>query len=207
MDINKHVNGCWLVWTNHNPERPSLGTKALHDNLAWTARSELPHLTREAVTASAPRRQSGMAAPGQRRPPDPRHRRARIARNSHSPGPTKDACWLGLDPTSGKRPRLPLAQRERVPAQPRDRLTLGEAGAAAERGRPLRCGYRERAKEQQFRPRIRFREHDRDPATAPWTPWTSALDLPEPLAAMRLPYSQREHASTLSCFPEIPTAA
>jgi hypothetical protein len=205
MDINKHVNGCWLVWTNHNPERPSLGTKALHDNLAWTARSELPHLTREAVTASAPRRQSGMAAPGQRRPPDPRHRRARIARNSHSPGPTKDACWLGLDPTSGKRPRLPLAQRERVPAQPRDRLALGEAGAAAERGRPLRCGYRERAKEQQFRPRIRFREHDRDPATAPWTPCdvgTGPARASRRDAVALLPTRARFHPELLSRDPD-----
>ena len=46
MDINKHVNGCGLVWTNHTESAPSMGTKALHDNLAWTARSGLPHLAR-----------------------------------------------------------------------------------------------------------------------------------------------------------------
>ena len=44
MDINKHVNGCGLVWTSHTESAPSMGTKALHDNLAWTARSGLPHL-------------------------------------------------------------------------------------------------------------------------------------------------------------------
>ena len=42
MDINKHINGCGLVWTNHTESAPSMGTKALHDNLAWTARSGLP---------------------------------------------------------------------------------------------------------------------------------------------------------------------
>ena len=46
MDINKHINGCGLVWTNHTESAPSMGTKALHDNLAWTARSGLPHLAR-----------------------------------------------------------------------------------------------------------------------------------------------------------------
>lgn len=35
-----------LVWTNHTESAPSMGTKALHDNLAWTARSGLPHLAR-----------------------------------------------------------------------------------------------------------------------------------------------------------------
>jgi hypothetical protein len=45
-DINKHVNGCGLMWTNHTESAPSVGTKALHDNLAWTARSGLPHLAR-----------------------------------------------------------------------------------------------------------------------------------------------------------------
>ena len=39
MDIKKHINGCGLVWTNHTESAPSMGTKALHDNLAWTARS------------------------------------------------------------------------------------------------------------------------------------------------------------------------
>ena len=46
IDINKHINGCGLVWTNHTESAPSMGTKALHDNLAWTARSGLPHLAR-----------------------------------------------------------------------------------------------------------------------------------------------------------------
>jgi hypothetical protein len=46
MDINKHINGCGLVWTNHTESAPSMGTKPLHDNLAWTARSGLPHLAR-----------------------------------------------------------------------------------------------------------------------------------------------------------------
>jgi hypothetical protein len=39
VDINKHVNGCELVWTNHTESAPSVGTKALHDNLVWTVKS------------------------------------------------------------------------------------------------------------------------------------------------------------------------
>ena len=56
MDINKHINGCGLVWTNHTESAPSMGTKALHDNLAWTARSGLPHLARSshAIGAETP---------------------------------------------------------------------------------------------------------------------------------------------------------
>ena len=46
MDINKHINGCGLVWTNHTEGAPSTGTKALHDDLARPARSGLPHLAR-----------------------------------------------------------------------------------------------------------------------------------------------------------------
>ena len=46
MDTNKRVNGCGLVSTNHTESAPSVGTKALHDNLAWTGRSGLPHLAR-----------------------------------------------------------------------------------------------------------------------------------------------------------------
>ena len=58
MDINKHINGCGLVWTNHTESAPSIGTKALHDNLAWTARSRLPHLARSshAISAETPLR-------------------------------------------------------------------------------------------------------------------------------------------------------
>ena len=56
MDINKHINGCGLVWTNHTESAPSMGTKALHDNLALTARSGLPHLARSshAICAETP---------------------------------------------------------------------------------------------------------------------------------------------------------
>ena len=100
-------------------------------------------------------------------------------------------------PSSGRQARCRARFGVLVGPPESDRRDFREHSFSSKLG----CGYRERAEEQPFRPRIRFREHDRDPATAPWTPWTSALDLPEPLAAMRLPYSQREHASTLSCFP------
>ena len=53
IDINKHVNGCGLVWTNHTESAPSVGTKALHDNLAWTTRSGLPHLVRRSHDVGA----------------------------------------------------------------------------------------------------------------------------------------------------------
>src|ERR1017187_4207738 len=56
VDINKHVNGCGLVWTNHTESAPRVGTKALHDNLAWTARSGLPHLARTSHAPMARRR-------------------------------------------------------------------------------------------------------------------------------------------------------
>ena len=55
-DINKHVNGCGLMWTNRTESVPSVGTKALHDNLAWTARSGLPHLARTSHAPMARRR-------------------------------------------------------------------------------------------------------------------------------------------------------
>ena len=75
MDINKHINGCGLVWINHTESAPSMGTKALHDNLAWTARSGLPHLARSSrgIGAETPVRRgrsrtrlSGLAVPSGR---------------------------------------------------------------------------------------------------------------------------------------------
>lgn len=53
---HEHVNGCGLVWTNHTESAPSVGTKALHDNLARTARSGLPHLARTSHAPMARRR-------------------------------------------------------------------------------------------------------------------------------------------------------
>ena len=55
VDINKHVNGCGLVWTNHTGS-PQRGSKALHDNLTRTARSGLPHLARTSHAPMARRR-------------------------------------------------------------------------------------------------------------------------------------------------------
>jgi len=75
-DINKHVNGCGLMWTNHTESAPSVGTKALHDNLAWTARSGLPHLARTShgIGAETP------------------VRRGRFRTNPATPGPSRRAA-------------------------------------------------------------------------------------------------------------------
>ena len=66
IDINKHINGCGLVWTNHTESAPSMGTKALHDNLAWTARLGLPHLARSSHGIGAETSRRG--PPGHQQP-------------------------------------------------------------------------------------------------------------------------------------------
>ena len=77
-----------------------------------------------AIVPTVPERTSATATPRSCRSSAPRERFATTAitwswsttsllvvRGSHRPEQPQDACWLGLDPTLGKRRRLPLAPR------------------------------------------------------------------------------------------------
>ena len=52
-------------------------------------------------------------------------------RGSHRPGQPQDACWLGLDPTLGKRRPLPLAPRKRARLKGRSRRLVLGTGATS----------------------------------------------------------------------------